>query len=149
MRTRLRGIECRTTDPVSFALLEQKLTASFPNLPGWRAMDVARRAVAEHRAWLDPRTIPPSAGAGRCLGMLLSAARATTFLGSLDREPELALTLADGVRALSEVSLSTALAAEEGLEHYIAFAEGDVEPPPAVVNDLRARLLELPAYGGG
>ena len=149
MRTRLRGIECRTTDPVSFALLEQKLTASFPNLPGWRAMDVARRAVAEHRAWLDPRTIPPSAGAGRCLGMLLSAARAAAFLESLDREPELALTLADGVRALSEVSLSTALAAEEGLEHYIAFAEGDVEPPPAVVNDLRARLLELPAYGGG
>jgi hypothetical protein len=149
MRTRLRGIECRTTDPVSFALLEQKMTASFPNLSGWSAMDVARRAVAEHRAWLDPRSIPPSAGAGRWLGMLLSAARAAVFFGSLGREPELPLTLADGVRALAEVSLATALSAEEGLEHYIAFAENDVEPPPAVVNDLRARLLELPAYGGG
>ena len=149
MRTRLRGIECRTTDPVSFALLEQRLTASFPNLSGWCAMDVARRAVAEHGAWLDPRSIPPSAGAGRWLGMLLSAARAAAFFGSLGREPELPLTLADGVRALSEVSLATALSAEEGLEHYVAFAENDVEPPPSVVNDLRARLLELPAYGGG
>lgn len=149
MRTRLRGIECRTTDPVSFALLEQRLTASFPNLPGWSAMDVARRAVAEHRVWLDPRTTPPSAGPGRCLGMLLSAARAAAFFESLGREPELALTLADGVRALSEVSLAAALAAEEGLEHYLAFAQSDVEPPPAVINDLRARLLELAAYSRG
>jgi hypothetical protein len=149
MRTRLRGLECRTTDPVSFALLEGSLTASFPNLPGWSAIDVARRAVAEHRVWLDPRTTPPSASAGRCLGMLLSAARAAAFFDSLGREPELALTLADGVRPLSEVSLATALAAEEGLEHYLAFAQSGVEPPAVAIDDLRARLLELPAYGGG
>ena len=148
MRTRLRGIECRTTDPVSFALLEQKLSASFPNLEGWCAIDVARRAVAEHQAWLDPRTAPP-ASVGRRLGMLLSAARAAVFLASFEREPELPLTLADGVRALAETSLSTALLAEEGLEQYVAFAQENAEPSVSMVDDLRARLRELPAYGGG
>jgi hypothetical protein len=52
-RGRLRGVECRASDPVSFALADGATSASFPGVPGWSAPDRARRAVAEHRAWLE------------------------------------------------------------------------------------------------
>lgn len=40
LRTRMRAIQCRATDPVSFALAEGESVARFPNLPGWSAADV-------------------------------------------------------------------------------------------------------------
>lgn len=50
LRTRMRAIQCRATDPVSFALADGEPVARFPNLPGWSAADVADRAVTSARA---------------------------------------------------------------------------------------------------
>ena len=50
LRTRMRAIQCRATDPVSFALAGGESVARFPNLPGWSAADVADRAVTSARA---------------------------------------------------------------------------------------------------
>jgi hypothetical protein len=49
-RTRLRTVQTALTDPVSFALLRGDRVARFPAVPGWSATDLARRALAEHRA---------------------------------------------------------------------------------------------------
>src|SRR5215208_1112138 len=46
VRNRLRAVQCRVTDPVSFALLEGKDAAKFPRVRGWSAADWARRAVS-------------------------------------------------------------------------------------------------------
>jgi hypothetical protein len=81
--------------------------------------------------------------------MPLSAARAAVFYESLEREPELPLTLADGVRALPEVSVSAALAAESGLEHYVAFVSDGAEPPEAAIKELSVALRRLAVYGAG
>src|SRR5207249_11421373 len=40
-RVKLRGLQCASTDPVSFALIEERPSASFPELRGWSAHDVA------------------------------------------------------------------------------------------------------------
>lgn len=52
VRTRCRAIQCRATDPVSFALIEGRPLALFPDLRGWSSADTAQRAVDEHWAWL-------------------------------------------------------------------------------------------------
>ena len=49
----LRTLQCPVTDPVSFALLEGRDSAAFPELAGWSAAWIARRAVDEHSAWLE------------------------------------------------------------------------------------------------
>ncbi|MEA2374630.1 MAG: hypothetical protein QOD53_1093, partial [Thermoleophilaceae bacterium] len=49
---RLRAVQCELTDPVSVALLDGRSEAWFPDVAGWSARDWARRAVAEHGAWL-------------------------------------------------------------------------------------------------
>ena len=64
--TRLRAIQCRVTDPVSFALLDGDTSAPFPEVAGWSIGDMARRAVTEHAARL--RGGPPD------LDLLLTAA---------------------------------------------------------------------------
>ena len=46
------GGQCEVTDPVSFALARGALVANFPNVPGFSIQDTARRALAEHAAWL-------------------------------------------------------------------------------------------------
>jgi beta-1,4-mannosyltransferase len=101
---RLRTAELPSSDPVSFALLGGDSVARFPQVRGWSARDRARRAVAEHRAWLfasvEHGEAPGWVG-GRpaanwdtpaTRSLLLSAARAALFLESLeDGEPLLAL----------------------------------------------------------
>ena len=62
-RSRLRSVQCPLTDPVSFALARGSGTASFPNACGWSAQDTARRAVAEHAAWIGA---PAGGGSPRC-----------------------------------------------------------------------------------
>lgn len=138
VRTRMRVIECRATDPVSFALLERRRTASFPNLRGWSFADTAARAVAEHRRWVASG---PGEDAGRELGMLLSAARAAVMLQSVSAgAPSLPLTLAEGARTLGVT------AADDALGHYRAFAEERAAPPASVVEAMRRLVLKLPAY---
>jgi hypothetical protein len=148
VRTRLRALECPSTDPVSFALLGGNRTASFPNLRGWSAADVATRAVAEHRAWLYPRaSYAASASPARALGMLLSAVRATLFFQSArgDR-PELCLTLADAARTLAADSTTAGAIAEEALGEYRAVVDGGPQPAPTTLAAMRKVVLELPAH---
>src|SRR5205814_3110784 len=104
-RVKLRGIQCPPSDPVSFALVEGKRLALYPNVPGWSAHDCASRAVAEHYAWLAggrrdgnvrgwvAAQTPAEPAPAVTLGRLFTAARAGLFLESLSEKPELALTV--------------------------------------------------------
>ena len=103
----LRAVQCQPTDPVSMALADGRTIARFPELSGWSALHSARRAVAEHRAWLGANgyVYPPHGWVGiqsgsaeptiRTMGLLFSAARAALFLESIEEgRPELAVTVA-------------------------------------------------------
>jgi hypothetical protein len=130
-RTRLRAVKSRTTDPVSFALLDASPIARFPRVRGWSATDLAARAVNEHGAWLRTRRMPPrpwSPPPPAChgLGMLLSAGRAALFAASVRAgEPELVVGAAEIGRRLGP-------AGEDAVDaHAVSAASG--EPPPAAV----------------
>jgi hypothetical protein len=49
----LRAVQCAVTDPVSTALLAPTDVARFARLDGFSVADCARRAVEEHRGWLQ------------------------------------------------------------------------------------------------
>ena len=124
VRTRMRSIQCRLTDPVSFALLEGARTAYFPEVAGWSIRDIARRAVAEHTARLRSERGD--------LGLLLTATRAALLHESVRRgEPELVLTGAEAIARLPGAAAAEAL-------HGPA--------PPPVLAALRAQVLALPPY---
>jgi hypothetical protein len=156
---RLRQAQCRSSDPVSAALLDGRAHADFPDLPGWSARDWARRAVAEHRAWLFAResqgTGPQSwvgprpasvSTASTTLGLLLSAARAALFLESVEQgSPTLALSLGDVPAALAARGRRLGDAAEA-----CAALDSDrgnwLPPPPKLVARFRAEVESLPVY---
>lgn len=148
VRTGLRAIGCRTTEPVSFALLERRPVASFPNLSGWSVADTARRAVAEHRAWLQPRDRAGGRNAaGRELGMLLSAVRAALPLESVVAgSPELPLTLIAAGRTLATRSPTTRTTLDDALGQYRAFSDKRAKPSPAMLTAMRKLVVDLPAY---
>ena len=80
----LRCVKCPATDPVVFALLARSPTSLFTGVRGFSADELARRAVAEHRAW--------RAGGGDDASGLLSAVRAGLFAAGLqDGSAELLL----------------------------------------------------------
>jgi hypothetical protein len=157
----LRAVQCALTDPVTFALARRDEKASFPDVDGWSASDVARRAVAEHRAWLagrngnvptgrlwlhTPLVTDPSA---ETLGMLVTAARAALFLESLEEgEPELALTVSDVAHLLAARQPGTQAVVEEGFGSYRTARLESVPPSPDLVSSLRRVVVSLPAYGG-
>lgn len=146
VRSRLRAIACRTTDPVSFALNEAKPLATFTTLRGWSATDTARRAVDEHRAWLLT-TAGPGVRRGDELAMLLSAARAAVFMQSIvDHDPLLPLTLAEAVRILSERSAAWRSVGADAVGHYREFAADGTEPPAKAVAATRSLVSELVPY---
>jgi hypothetical protein len=144
-RTELRALKSPVSDPVSFALVEGRDSAQFPNVRGWSAADTARRALVEQRAWLEagtppPSGLPPSHAAGGILAMLFSAARAALFHESIARGvPELPLTAAETARRLGERSS----AAGEAFERYRAFAIEREPPPPATIDAFRRAVEEL------
>jgi hypothetical protein len=142
-RNRLRAIQCRVTDPVSFALLDGDRVAVFPAVRGWSAEDSAHRAVAEHRARL-----PAADAGGRALGTLFTAARAALFLESVsERDPELALTVTETAWRLADrPSSSDRAVAEEAVGRYSDFALGGAEPPERTVSAMRRLVLGLPSY---
>lgn len=148
IRTELRAIASRTTDPVSFALLDRRHMASFPNLRGWSIADIAQRAVAEHRTWLAPvRRDGGRDAPGRELGMLLSGVRAAVLLDSVARgEPEVPLTVAAGVRSLAASNPPAAGTVEEALGRYRAFADKRITPPPETLTAMHELVGKLPAY---
>jgi hypothetical protein len=146
LRTRLRSIQCPLTDPVSFALADGGRAALFPEVSGWSARDIARRAVAEHRAWLEAE---PASRSGSVLGRLLTAARAALFMHSLSEgEAELSLTVTETARQVAARSSAERTVIEAALEHYREFALHGIAPPPDVVKATRRLVFELPAYAG-
>ena len=143
-RGRLRTVQCEVTDPVSFALARGALVANFPNVPGFSIQDTARRALAEHAAWLGA-----SMGdrGGTVPGRLITSARAGLLWQSVaEGEPELPLTVDATLQLLGERAHGAAAAAAR--EAYHDFARTRRPPPERVVTALRELVLALPAYTG-
>ena len=126
-RAKLRAVQCAATDPVSFALVDGRAEARFPQAAGWSAPDWARRAVGEHRVWLECGNSARLNGHG-WLGApsatpdrMVAAARAALFLDSIEREePELMLS-ADAVASRLDADPTDVRAlrrAVEGLPAY-------------------------------
>jgi hypothetical protein len=146
LRADLRGVQSAVTDPVSVALLDGSDTAEFANVPGWSARDWARRAVAEHRAWLRdgreqaeltlrewPDTEARHSSRGvRTLGRLFTAGRAAHFLEA-------------GELALSAAAVADVLGVGHAFEEYRAARSGAHEPG-RVVAEVRERVAGLRAY---
>jgi hypothetical protein len=145
-RALLRSVHCPLSDPVSFALLEGAERARFPNVRGWSLEDTARRAAAEHRAWLQ--TAAPGAGDRPVeLGMLFSAARAGLLLETVGAgSPELALTAEAVARRLGDRLPGSAAAPLEAYEVYRSCRADGGEPEPGTVAALRADVLTLEPY---
>jgi hypothetical protein len=153
-RTAMRAIKSPVEDPVSFALLDRRTIAAFPQVAGWSAEDTARRAVAEHVAWLhaEPTVVwgPPEEAGGSALASLLSAARAALFLESVQHgDPELPLTVSEAAGRLTARSEAARTVVEDGLGHYREFAVRRTPPPDATLSAMRTLVAELPAYAGG
>jgi hypothetical protein len=128
-------VQSPLTDPVTFALADGLATARFPEAAGWSARHAARRAVAEHAAWLGAL---PAEEAGRVLGKALSAGRAALFHQTVEAgEPELAVTLTEAARQLGE---------DEALAAYRDYADLRAEPAEELVAAVRERMRALPAY---
>ena len=158
-RGMLRAVQCELTDPVSIALADGQSVARFPDLPGWSAPHCARRAVAEHRAWLsaDAYVFPPHGWIGvqsspsdsktRTVGLLFSAARAALFLESIEEgHAELAVTVAGVASALIDRDPSCRDVVETALHNYRAFRGVDkISYPVAPLLDI---VRALPVYSG-
>jgi hypothetical protein len=158
---RLRLVQCRASDPVSTGLLDGSAHVAFPNFPGWSALDWARRAVAEHRAWLfagrnqqhpsphrwmglRPASMSTSAAA---LGLLLSAARSALFLESIeDGSPELILRFNDLPAGLAARHPGLEADAAEACAALDESRRERLPPPPKLVGHLRRQVESLPAY---
>nr|MDQ6915542.1 hypothetical protein [Actinomycetota bacterium] len=150
---RLRAVHCPVSDPVTFALLDGRRIAAFPTLPGWSVHDVARRAVAEHAAWLrqpapSPRRYvrieaPPPVAA---LARLLTAARAALLSSSLAAgEPTLALTVAATAALADDDRLAAALEdAQRALEEW--HRDGRLPSAESTVSELRVAVEDLVPY---
>lgn len=149
MRSRLRAVQCAASDPVSWALLDGRDVARFPDVAGWSARDWARRAVAEHAAWL--RT-DPAASVRPPLARALSAVRAALFLESVESgEPELAVTLDAAIDQLGARLSGGDRVADELRVAYRDWRERGSRPDSdtvATLYDLVGRLLGVPTGAG-
>ena len=142
---RLRAVQCELTDPVSFALVDGRGRASFPEVAGWSARDWARRAVAEHRAWLDIRADPADPPP---LARPINAARAALFLSSVEEgSPLLPLTPAATMRELADRVAGLRPVAEATIAEYRDWRADRRAPDPAVARALLAAVRRLDAYG--
>jgi hypothetical protein len=138
-------VHCRLDSPASFALLDGSTSARFPNVPGWSAHDTARRAVAEHAAWLG-NAGPPTAP-GDVLGMVITAARAALFLESFaESRPELALTCAATLEALRDRGVCRPEAIDDAHEAYRRFTVDGTAPAPSTIAPLRDAVAAMDAY---
>lgn len=144
-RGMLRAVQCQPTDPVSIALADGHNVARFPELAGWSALHCARRAVAEHRAWLaaEDWTYPPHGWVGiqrgcseptpRTMGLLFTSARAALFLESIaEGRPELAVTLAGVADQLIAREPSRSDVVFSALHDFLASRTAGSENPCAV-----------------
>jgi hypothetical protein len=139
-RGRLRTVSCALSDPVSAALIAGDAVASFPNVPGWSAADVAVRALAEHAAWLRMPRDRSATESIRWLGSLFSAARAGLLLdGVRASEPVLHLTSEATAEALADQRPRFRGAIEESLGELQAGRPA----PIATLRSLARALDEL------
>ena len=148
----MRAVQCPVSDPVTHALVAGRDTAAFPRLLGWSACDVARRAVAEHAAWLRHPGPPPRSYLAvdapqpvTAVARLLTATRASIFATSLERgEPALALTAA----ATASLAENDRLAQAIGDAHH-ALTDWHRERRPcasSTVANLRKAVSQLDPY---
>lgn len=157
-RGMLRAIQSQPTDPVSMALAEAATIARFPELAGWSALHCARRAVAEHRAWLasDARVNPSHGWVGvqsapnkesiRTLGLLFTAARAALFLESIvEGDPELAVSVAGVAERLVARDPGCSDVVRSALHDFRA-ARAANSPDPIPVAGLLDVVRDLSAY---
>lgn len=137
-RTGLRAVQCPSSDPVSFALIEGHRVAEFPELAGWSARERAERGVLEHQAWLaaDERSEPD---ARRRLGMLFSAARAAQFARSV-AAGDARLTLCPAA-TVAGYEGPARMSAEAAYEEYETSRARRRPPTPAVAAPFR-RVVE-------
>lgn len=141
IRGALRAVQCMDSDPVSFAVLAGELNAAFPNIAGLAAQDGALRAAASHRARLHDLPTSASSGSRFDLGMLMSAARAAVFSGSiLDSDPELPLTIPAIVETYAAREPTARGPLETVAGEYLNGAEGADSAMAA--SALAARLAE-------
>jgi hypothetical protein len=151
VRALLRAVQCSVTDPVSFALLDGRSTARFPDVAGWSARDWARRGVAEHRAWLDEFRAQRAHHAGASsdiedLARLLTAARVAFLLESLDEgHPELALPLSAVATQFAARDRIAGTVAAEAVDAY-RVSRRDGVPPHYSLKELSGIVQRLPAY---
>jgi hypothetical protein len=156
----LRAVQCQPTDPVSLALADGHTVARFPEIAGWSALHCARRAVAEHSAWLasDGWVYPSHGWVGvqsapndpklRTLGLLFTAARAALFLESiLDGDPELAVTVAGVADCLVARDSTCSDVVYSALHGFRASRAGDSTDPNHVAAMLDV-VRNLSAYAG-
>ena len=160
-RGMLRAVQCQPTDPVSMALADGRTIARFPELAGWSALHCARRAVAEHRAWLaaSGAVYPPHGWVGiqsasseptiRTMGLLFSAARAALFLESIvEGRPELAVTVTGVADCLVARDSSCGDVVQTALQDYRAWRTAGASPNPVSVAAMLDVVLNLSAYAG-
>ena len=159
-RGMLRAVQCQPTDPVSMALADGRTIARFPELSGWSALHSARRAVAEHRAWLGANgsVYPPHGWVGmqsgsceptiRTMGLLFSAARAALFLESIEEgRPELAVTIAGVADCLVARGSSCSDVVHSALHNFRASRAADPTDPVPVAAMLDV-VRNLSVYAG-
>jgi hypothetical protein len=142
----LRAVQCRLTDPVSFALIAGGEVAVFPDLQGWSASDWAERAIAEHRSWLEDQP-PAGVATDRAMGLLFTAARAALFRTSLaSGEPALALTVAAVARSLAQRDERSAVVAESAYRSYRRWRLEGATPSRSDVEPMRRLVRGLPGF---
>jgi hypothetical protein len=159
-RGMLRAVQCQPTDPVSMALADGQTVARFPELAGWSALHCARRAVAEHRAWLasDAWVYPshgwvgvqsaPNQDRRRTLGLLFTAARAALFLESIvEGDPELAISVASVAERLAARDSSCSDAVHSALHDFYSSRAASATDPIPVAGMLEI-VRNLSAYAG-
>jgi predicted nucleotidyltransferase len=148
LRQALRAVQFADSDPVSFALLGGRSSASFPDVPGWSARDSALRAVAEHRNWLALReqdTSPVIA-----LERLITAARAALFLESFEAgQPRLPMTGAATMECLADRFPDGRAVADAAVETISAARTDPGQPDSSLLRAARQLVGRLPVYGAG
>lgn len=150
----LRAAQCSISDPVTHALLAGRQVAAFPELRGFSASDVARRAVAEHADWLRRPTAFPRRYARIdepqpviALARLLTAARAALFAQSVARhEPILPITVAATGSLARDEQLAEAI--ERARVALRDWRQHAAPCPNSAADDLREAVLKLDAYRG-
>jgi hypothetical protein len=121
---------------VSAALLRGATVAAFPRVPGWSAVDVATRAVAEHAVWLRKARSRRADVRTKWTGALLSGARAGFLLESArDGEATLPVTFAATAFALTDRLPHRRTEIEEA---YAAYRDALNNGPPVTLTAARA-----------